>query len=238
MKVVAIVGLAVAVALWIPPRARPRTGIVAATTTPTPGRRLSVSLLARIAVAAGGLALFPGPVGLTAAIVVLVFGGRVLARWEPAAARRRRVQLESLVPLAVDLLAVALRTGASTQGALRDVSIAVPAPLAAELVAVVHRLEVGTDPELVWEELATHPQLAPLGRTLLRCSRSGAPIASALTRQADEQWAARRAQVEAQARGVDARTSLPLGLCLLPAFVLLGIVPMVAEGFAHGLLQR
>lgn len=86
MKVVAIVGLAVAVALWIPPRARPRTGIVAATTTPTPGRRLSVSLLARIAVAAGGLALFPGPVGLTAAIVVLVFGGRVLARWEPAAA--------------------------------------------------------------------------------------------------------------------------------------------------------
>ena len=37
-----------------------------------------------------------------------------------------------------------------------------------------------------------------------------------------------RARVEARARAVGVRAALPLGLCLLPAFVLLGVVPLVA----------
>ncbi|MFT4009695.1 MAG: type II secretion system F family protein [Nocardioidaceae bacterium] len=249
MTVLAVLALALAAAAWVRPRPRAPAGGPDASSaslngsapglSPGPSlRRVDVALLARVAVGVGVFAIFPGVPGLAVGLAVLVWGGRLLARWEPGAARRRRLELESLVPLSVDLLSVALRAGASTQGALRDVAAAVPSPLAEELAAVVRRLEIGTDPVLVWEELAKHPQLGPLGRTLLRCSRSGASVATALARQAEEQWAARRAQVEAQARAVDARASLPLGLCLLPAFVLLGVVPMIAEGFAHGLLPR
>ena len=37
-----------------------------------------------------------------------------------------------------------------------------------------------------------------------------------------------RAEVEDAARRVGVRAALPLGLCLLPAFLLIGIVPVVA----------
>ena len=37
-----------------------------------------------------------------------------------------------------------------------------------------------------------------------------------------------RGEIEDRARAVGVKAALPLGLCLLPAFVLLGIVPTVA----------
>jgi len=36
------------------------------------------------------------------------------------------------------------------------------------------------------------------------------------------------AEVESRARSVSTRAAAPLGVCFLPAFVLLGIVPLVA----------
>jgi hypothetical protein len=35
--------------------------------------------------------------------------------------------------------------------------------------------------------------------------------------------------VEERARGVGVRAAVPLGLCLLPSFVLLGVVPLVVS---------
>jgi hypothetical protein len=37
-----------------------------------------------------------------------------------------------------------------------------------------------------------------------------------------------RAEVESRARAVGVKAALPLGTCLLPAFVLVGVVPLVA----------
>jgi hypothetical protein len=45
----------------------------------------------------------------------------------------------------------------------------------------------------------------------------------ALDARESARWAA-----EARARSVGARAAAPLGLCFLPAFVLVGIVPLVA----------
>ena len=42
----------------------------------------------------------------------------------------------------------------------------------------------------------------------------------------DEEQA--RAEVEDRARRVGVRAAVPLGLCLLPSFVVLGIVPLAA----------
>jgi hypothetical protein len=41
-----------------------------------------------------------------------------------------------------------------------------------------------------------------------------------------------RARPEGLARGVEVRAAAPLGLCFLPAFVLLGVVPMVVGVFS------
>ncbi len=81
----------------------------------------------------------------------------------------------------------------------------------------------------VWGDLAADPGLAPLGRVLARAERSGAPVAAVVERLADDLAETGRAEVEQRARTVGVRAAVPLGLCLLPAFLLLGIVPLVAS---------
>jgi pilus assembly protein TadC len=54
------------------------------------------------------------------------------------------------------------------------------------------------------------------------------PLAPTLARLAADARHDRRRQAEAAARALPVRLSFPLVLCLLPAFVLLGIVPAMA----------
>ena len=86
----------------------------------------------------------------------------------------------------------------------------------------------GWTPTQVWADLATDPALGPLGRALARAHRTGAPVVPAVERLADELTRSARAEVEDRARAVGVKAAVPLGLCLLPAFVLIGIVPVVA----------
>ncbi len=127
------------------------------------------------------------------------------------------------------LLATALRGGASAGLAARQVCAALPGPAAVRLGAVGDQLALGVDPERVWTTLAADPELAPLGRALARAERTGAPVAAVLARLADELATAGRADVEDRARSVGVRAAVPLGVCLLPAFLLLGIAPLVAS---------
>ena len=80
----------------------------------------------------------------------------------------------------------------------------------------------------VWSDVAADPALGPLGRAMARSHRTGAPVVTAIERLGDELARAARAEVEDRARAVGVRAAVPLGLCLLPAFVLIGIVPVVA----------
>ena len=73
------------------------------------------------------------------------------------------------------------------------------------------------------------PQLAPLGRALVRAGRSGASVTHEVVRLGDELARRSRAAVEERARGVGVKAAVPLGLCLLPSFVLIGVVPLVVS---------
>ena len=90
------------------------------------------------------------------------------------------------------------------------------------------RLDLGADPAAVWRDLAGHPALGPLGRALGRAHARGASVVPAAERLATELRESTEAEVEARARSVSTRAAAPLGVCFLPAFVLLGIVPLVA----------
>jgi hypothetical protein len=88
------------------------------------------------------------------------------------------------------------------------------------------------DPMVVWRELAGHPQLRPLGRAMARAHQSGASVRDSIAGLADELTAQSRATTEALARSVEVRAAAPLGVCFLPAFLALGVVPMVAGVFS------
>lgn len=190
----------------------------------------SVTLRALVSTAAGlaGLALFGGATGLLVGPPVAVFAWRVLGGLEPPAQRRRRELLEAGLPHVVDLMAAALAAGLSPSSALQRVARAVPSPISEELAALEARLRLGADPVSVWRDLGAHPQLAPLGRALARAVESGASVAEALLRLAEDLRVTQRADQESRARSVGVQAAVPLGVCLLPAFILVGVVPLVA----------
>lgn len=176
-----------------------------------------------------GAALFlGGPAAPVAGLLATAAAWTVLGRVEPTQVRRDRALAERDLPHLVRLLAAGLRSGAAPGEAVRVACAALPGPAALRLSGTADRLAVGVDPGRVWTSLAGDDALAPLGRTLVRAHETGAPVATAVDRLAEELERAARGRVEDRARAVGVRAALPLGLCLLPSFLLLGIVPLVA----------
>ncbi len=228
--------LAAATLLLLLPRPAPAPrGVVEAVGVPSSREDRAALVRGRpmltVVAVAGGWALLGGAPGLLAGAVAGVATWIVLGRAEAPSVVRRREQLAEDLPTGVDLLACCLSAGAAPASALVSVSGALGGPMAEELMSVHHRLALGVDPVEVWRSLAAHPQLGPLGRAVGRAHHTGAPIGPAVHRLAAELRDRARADVENRARGIEVRATAPLGLCLLPAFVLLGVVPMVAGVF-------
>lgn len=177
---------------------------------------------------AAGATFVGGPVGMAVGAAAAVVVWVVVGRAEPASVRREREDVRRDLPAVVALLAAGLRSGAAPADAAGLVSRALPGPAADRLDAVVSRLALGVAPATVWGDLADDPDLAPLGRTMARSHDSGASVVAAVERLADDLARRARAEVEDRARAVGVKAAVPLGLCLLPAFVLIGIVPLVA----------
>jgi Flp pilus assembly protein TadB len=198
-----------------------------------PGPRVFTLLLASVACGVGVGVLVGSAPG---AVLGVVAGGLALAllrRLEPRAVRDRRERLSADLPDAVDLLAACLAVGRAPLDALAAVAEAVDEPLAGELRTVVIRLDLGADPVVVWSDVAVRPgPLGALGRTVARSLETGAPIADGLGQLADDLRRRRRCVADRRARSVGVRAAAPLGLCFLPAFVLVGIVPSVISAFA------
>ncbi|NDU73978.1 type II secretion system F family protein [Actinomadura sp. DSM 109109] len=177
----------------------------------------------------GGVA--GGVIGvLVAAAVWLSFG-----RLGSGERRRRRARLIADLPVAVDLLAACLRGGAPWHEAVEAVAGAVGGPLGEELRAVSAQIRLGADPAEAWLALAEEPMLAPLARAAVRAASTGAALAPSLSRLARDQRRVARSAAAARARAAGIRALAPLGLCFLPAFVLLGVVPAIA-GIASTIL--
>lgn len=202
----------------------------------TPGRLVTGT--ASLAVGTGVALLVGSGIGVVLGLVAVPLAWRWFERLEPASARRRREELEADVPLLVDLLVACLRAGQAPGSALAAVAASLePGALRTEIRTVVARLRLGGDPLSTWRALGSHPQLGAVGRTVARALDGGASVADAMADLGQDLRRARRADVQARARAVGARAAAPLGLCLLPAFVLVGIVPVVA-GSLGALLQR
>jgi hypothetical protein len=85
------------------------------------------------------------------------------------------------------------------------------------LVAAVERMA---------DRAAAGPELRPLVSTLVVAAGSGTPVGPALQRLADAERRRRRRAVEARIRRLPVLLLLPLVLCVLPAFVLMTLVPV------------
>lgn len=188
---------------------------------PDPRRRWLLAGAAAVAVAV----LVGGPAGVVAGAAVAAGLERLLRRSSDAGARRARSALEDELPVACDLLAVCLTAGLPVAGALAAVAGALPGPLGAELASVAGRYRLGAAARAAWAGVPG--PLAPLGRVLARAGESGSTVVPALHGLAADRRAALRAGTEARVRTAGVWVLAPLGACFLPAFVCLGVAPVV-----------
>ena len=229
LTVVAATSAACTAALLTPRRGRPmvkQPGSRPRETDPGPlhRHRLAWSLGAGTV----GLLWLPGPPGAVAAALLAATTWVLIGRAEPRAVRRARDAARADLPHLVLLLAAAVRSGGSAEVGLALASDALPGAAAQRLAGLRSRLALGMDPVSVWAQLGSDPVLAPLGRSLARAYESGTPVADAVEHLAADLGRRARAEAEDRARAVGVRAAVPLGLCLLPSFLLLGIVPLVA----------
>ncbi|MPZ00699.1 MAG: secretion system protein [Actinophytocola sp.] len=126
-----------------------------------------------------------------------------------------------------DLLAACLRAGMPVADALCALADTMPTSAATALRRVGELIALGAAPEEAWRPALDCAATAPLARAARRTARSGSALAGAAADLAARVRAevAESAQERAQRAGV--LITLPLGLCFLPAFLVLGVVPVV-----------
>ena len=138
----------------------------------------------------------------------------------------------------LDLLAAALNAGLPVHLALAAVGDAV-APvdpgLSAALRSVAARVRLGATPDEAWRGVPSGDRLAPVASVLARAPDAGGSVRSALGHAARRVRSEADAAATARAERAAVLVAGPLGLCFLPAFICLGVLPVVV-GLADGML--
>ncbi len=171
---------------------------------PTATSRVVLALPA-VGLALGGLLGFDviGALGTVPGAVCLVAGGILIAiavRWNRRLIRAAR-DLDATPGLVFELYAVALAAGASIERA---------------------RALVGT----ACAETGLEVPDGDVDAVLAFARSAGVPAVVLLRSEADGRRRTARALAASRAAELETRLLLPLGLCVLPAFVLLGVVPI------------
>lgn len=201
---------------------------------PPLGRRLLWG--AFVGVAAGSVLTRVGlPLAVGAGLLTTVAAAAVIGWLEPSSTREARRRRIADSPQALDLLASCLAAGLPVRAALRAVAEVFDGPLGGDLDQVLRLTELGHDDAAAWRTLADHEQLGAAALDLARSVETGAMLVESLLLHAEIARDQRCGQVEAAARRVGVRSVLPLMLCFLPSFLLLGIVPTVASAVLNAL---
>jgi Flp pilus assembly protein TadB len=168
------------------------------------------------------------PAGLAAALMArrAMRSGRAASPAEP-----------TLLAGAWDLLAASLRCGLPVASAVRAVAGQLPGAEGDVLRNVAELLVLGADPRAAWRPALALPSVAGLATAAIRTARSGAAMADAVDELAASLRASAVDRAEARAQRAGVLITGPLGLCFLPAFFCLGVVPVVI-GLADQLLNR
>jgi tight adherence protein C len=149
---------------------------------------------------------------------------------ERRARRHHRAAVDAQIPQLLDLLAAASSAGLSGQLALRRAVDALGGPLAHELEAALDAVDLGAPWRDELAAVAERLGLTDLRRTVAALSRTetlGASLSDSTGELATSVRAARRAAITERARTAPVKMLFPLVFLVLPAFLLLTVVPVL-----------
>ena len=189
-------------------------------------------------------------VRVTIPVAAVVSLGLVIVRWPwaaplavvaaavlaPIGSMRSRRQVDRRVgtelPEVIDLLRVCAEGGMTVRLSLETVAELSPAVITAHLSSAIRAATAGAalGDSLDDCTVGLGPLVRPLVSVLTASERYGVPIVASLDRLSAEARAEERRRGEAAARKVPVRLLFPLVLCILPAFALLTVAPLIAGG--------
>ena len=232
-------------------RSPARTGVAARLGTKLPGDRSSIAAAIQsanvdvsqeqivawrwIAAVVGvlvGLAM--GPLAIIVAPVLGAFGYKVPSAYLRSKVSANKRAVASALPDAVELLAVCTQAGLNIPLALERVARATPGVLGDELGRVVDQVGLGATRRDALKGLVARCDLDDVHAfvsALDQADRFGAGVASSLDALAADMRSRRRTQTEEAARRAPVKMLFPLVLMILPAFILLTIVPLLLGTF-------
>lgn len=185
-------------------------------------RRLAVAGAALL-----GLVAFPALalVTLTGLCVTVVTRTR-------ASRRRARDEVDAELTWVVDALAVAVSSGLNLVLALEVVARRSTGSVAVALRGALRSTAHGTRlADALDDVLVAHGEAwRPLVTVLAHSERYGAPLVEPLNRLAEDLRHRRQRRSEEEARRMPVKLLFPLVVCILPAFGLLTVAPLIAGG--------
>jgi pilus assembly protein TadC len=192
-----------------------------------------------IAVGAAAAALLGAVTGGPVSAVVLGAGVLAAGLAVRRKAGRPREGADDLAALAGlwSLLAVCLESGLPVAAAVTATTSRLTGPAGGALRRVAGLLELGADAGDAWSAAADRPALAPFARAACRSAGTGAALAQVARAEGDRLRAELTDTCRARAERAGVLITGPLGLCFLPAFLVLGIAPVVI-GLASEALAR
>jgi len=181
------------------------------------------------AVAAILIALAPGPTIVTVPLAVLL-ALRIRRLAEARGEARRRRAMDAEIPQLLDLLAAGSAAGLSAVAGLQRSVSALRGPLGTELRASLDAVDLGArwraELTAVTERLGL-PDLRRAMTVLTRTETLGTSLTGATRDLAADVRSARRAAVAERARAAPVKMLFPLVFLILPAFLLLTVVPVL-----------
>lgn len=153
--------------------------------------------------------------------------GRLLTWLRERAARDSGVSELLRSAATLDLLAACLAGGLPVPVALEAVVPSASPKTADALRSVASHLALGVEPAEAWAPVRDRPGLTELSVAAVRTARAGTALATHAKDLARRLRESLSAEAEERAERAGVLLAAPIGLCFLPAFLCLGVLPVV-----------
>ncbi|MGI8427137.1 MAG: type II secretion system F family protein [Actinomycetota bacterium] len=184
-----------------------------------------------LAAAAGlMLGMTMGPLAILIAPSLALAGYRLPWLYLSMRARSRHDEVSAALPDAVDLLVVCMQGGLNLSLSLQRVASNTSGLLGKELSRTVEEIDLGVPLTTALVALGDRNPSEDMGAlvgTLVNADRFGGRAASSLETLAGEIRRVRRRKAEEQARRAPVKILFPMVFLILPAFLVLTVIPVV-----------
>jgi pilus assembly protein TadC len=201
--------------------------IIKKTTT----KRLNPELMALVL----GITVFlfkPTILGAALAICLAFFAQQIFKKLPNLQELAQVRELQRDLDLSIDLIAAALSAGLTISQSLKSLTSSISGELAAAFNRVANRIEWGVPILEAFSSDKSSSSISAVGQALARASDHGVAAGRALTEIAHRTRLKHKQELVVRAKRLSVTLAIPVALLMLPGFILVGVLPLVAPAIS------